>query len=436
MERRLIHLSLIMPLCILIMTKIATSSAFLLESKRKSKTLGMVQGHDKTLLENLQQCWPDVTSYKVLKSVSQSNAEGILICTDTNTDLFVKTVYAEHYKQKTWPDLRRTLTYLRTEVRFYTELLPKLRGVNAPNCYMAECNLQGIIDDHERAVDVSNEEPSNLSKILQGKGGFMILEAMDPEKFVQQSPVTFDEASQCLKAVAKMHAAAWEDVDLLSMAANRLSRGAYHLQMRDPKELEGIEDAWANFMSNFREYQPALFAQPPIQELGKRVARVANRVSRELSPSPTDPHATLVHGDYKAMNVFLPVKGGDDAVMIDFSSIGVGIGMSDTVMHIYHALHPKDIDENALLDIYLQALKDSNNNINYTRNEALKHYRLSVIDYFRFFLGRFWKTATVESMLKKTNSENTSLINRNPDAAMAFVATVEHCLTEYEKELS
>jgi hypothetical protein len=30
------------------------------------------------------------------------------------------------------------------------------------------------------------------------------------------------------------------------------------------------------------------------------------------------------HGDYKAMNVFLPVADGDDALLIDFASTGVG----------------------------------------------------------------------------------------------------------------
>jgi len=39
-------------------------------------------------------------------------------------------------------------------------------------------------------------------------------------------------------------------------------------------------------------------------------------------------------------------------------------------------------------------------------------------------------------MLKKKKNENASLINRDPDAAMAFVATVDCCLTEYEKEAS
>mmetsp|Transcript_19157 Transcript_19157/g.29185 ORF Transcript_19157/g.29185 Transcript_19157/m.29185 type:complete len:203 (+) Transcript_19157:212-820(+) len=195
---------------------------------------------------------------------------------------------------------------------------------------------------------------------------------MDPNKYVQQSPVTFDQASQCLKAAAKLHAAAWEDVGLLSMATDRLSRGAYHLQMRDPAELEGIEDAWNGFVSNFREYQPALFDQTSIQELGKRVVRVAAQVSDELSPSPTDQYATLVHGDYKAMNVFLPRDEGNDAVLIDFSSIGVGIGMSDTVMHIYHALHPRDIDEDTLLDVYLQTLNDVGTNVKYTRKSGFE----------------------------------------------------------------
>jgi hypothetical protein len=407
-------------------------------SSAENSAENMVETID-DLLPRLKECMgSNMTSFEILDTVVQANAEGVRIRTNTGEELFVKTVYAQNYSHKAWPDLRRTLLYGRTEVRFYNETLPKmeakgLKGM-APVCYRATCNLDGLISDSDRAVDVSNDDPEET---LEGRGAFLALQTVDPENYFQDSPLTPDQASQCLAAVAKIHAAAWEDHDILTSAADRLSRGSYHLQMRAPKELPGMVQAWDSFMNAFKDYAPELFAKPSVQQLGQRIFNVAQKVSSELSPGPNDPYATLVHGDYKAMNVFLPKTASDEAVMIDFASTGVGLGMSDVAMHIYHALRPCEIDEETLLNGYLDALSEARLLCNkdakpYPTDVAMRHFRLAVIDYFRFFLGRFWKSATLESMEKKKNSKNTNLINRDPDAAMAFVATVDRFLTEYE----
>ena len=40
----------------------------------------------------------------------------------------------------------------------------------------------------------------------------------------------------------------------------------------------------------------------------------------------------------------------------------------------------------------------------YTKEIAMRHYRLACIDYFRFILGRFWGKANPESFEKKKHS--------------------------------
>jgi hypothetical protein len=403
--------------------------------------MAIIMAPDKDLLPRIQHYFPGVPSYKLLRTVVQDNAFGFLIETDEGQGLFIKTVDAEDYSHKAWPDLRRTLLYARTEVRFYNETLPKLKVFKdmAPVCYVANCNLEGLVSETDRAVDVSNVDPEGD---LKGKGGFIILRLISSDHYFQDSPLSQAQVRQSLQAAAKLHAMAWENVDILEVASNRLSRGSYHLQLRAPKELQGILQAWDNFVFHFKDYAPDLFAKTSVLQLGHRIKRVAEKVSQQLSPGPHDPYATLVHGDYKAMNVFLPKDDSSDrnAIMIDFASTGVGLGMNDVAMHIYHALHPSDIDEDALLEHYLRELwlarkQCHPNPAPYPKEVALRHFRWAVIDYFRFFLGRFWKSATLESMQKKKDSKNTNLINRDPDAAMAFVATVDRFLTEYEQEM-
>ena len=53
------------------------------------------------------------------------------------------------------------------------------------------------------------------------------------------------------------------------------------------------------------------------------------------------------------------MRAGPAAILIDFASTGVGLGMADVAMHLVHALVPSDLDgggEEALIDGYLAAL--------------------------------------------------------------------------------
>ena len=149
------------------------------------------------------------------------------------------------------------------------------------------------------------------------------------------------------------------------------------------------------------------------------------------------------------MNVFLPAdeSGSEDAVLIDFASAGVGLGLSDVAMHVAHALRPEDLEnggEEALVDQYLMALDTERRRTTktenlhsyrpYQRELAMKHYRLATVDYFRFILGRFWRVASPETFEKRKDSPNSTLVNRNVEAALAFVERVDRYLAEIEIE--
>ena len=155
------------------------------------------------------------------------------------------------------------------------------------------------------------------------------------------------------------------------------------------------------------------------------------------------------------MNVFLPSQtsattttvADDTAKIVDYASTGVGLGMSDVAMHLHHAVVPQDLDhggEEELVRHYWTTINESlqsrsSNNDDaaaYPWEVAQRHYRLAVVDYARFFLGRFWKSATQESMEKRATSKNTCLLNRSIPAAMAFVRRVDEYLTEVEAEMA
>eukprot|EP00978_Attheya_sp_CCMP212_P047652 scaffold422892_cov63-Attheya_sp.AAC.1 len=176
---------------------------------------------------------------------------------------------------------------------------------------------------------------------------------------------------------------------------------------------------------------------------------MAKYISNELFPQPTDPYVTICHGDYKAMNVFLPHDDTKDAIMIDFASIGMGYyGMCDVAKHLIHARMPhmdagmEEGEELRLVDWYLNELekyqKEHKNGQQrqqpYPRDVALRHYRLAVVDYFRFILGRFWKGATPEAFESRQYNQNTVLVNRNIPAAFSLIRKVDKYLQEFETE--
>mmetsp|Transcript_40310 Transcript_40310/g.87007 ORF Transcript_40310/g.87007 Transcript_40310/m.87007 type:complete len:480 (+) Transcript_40310:1343-2782(+) len=421
---------------------------------------------DSFILPTLQKAFgEELTHYEIIgDKIIQPNAVGMKLCltptqqqqqgvTDDESlkkpkkwpdEVFFKQVLATDYvsSRKDWSDLRRTLLYARTELRFYRDILPIMnqKGFHAtPKVYYSHYDFGGWIDEDEHATQPSDES-INKEKLPDPlvKGGWLILECVPENTYMQDSPLSVDRAWQCLEAAADLHASAWQDEALLQRASAELSRAAFNLQMRNPKELVGITESWEEFCFNFRgELEAEGLWTERVRNLGSRIKDVAERISEELSPSPTDDYATCIHGDYKAMNVMMGINPEiTSAVMIDMATASTGLGMCDVAMHVHHAVEPHDLDgggEEHLVECYLDALRDRG--CEYPRDVAWRHYKLAVVDYARFFMGRMWKAATPETMEQKRDNRNVANINRSIPSAMRFVKVVEKYLTEIEDSL-
>ena len=366
---------------------------------------------------------------------------GILQSADDPTHaVFLKKVTASLVQNKAWNDRRRVLLYIRNELRLYGEFAATLRtrGVSMPLVsHMIGTNLDGI--------DRYDEEPP--SELLANCGALLFMEPLaDPARYVQTSPLSPAQASRLLAAAARLHAAAWEEETILTRAAERLQRhgGSFALSARNPKELRDLPASWDRFVAAFTpDAPPGFFARPEVAALGSRLQALAPWISSQLSPAPTDRFATLVHGDLKAMNVFLPASStDDDAILIDFASTGVGVGVADVAMHLVHALLPSDLDnggDEALVDGYLASLAQARGatavaDKPYPRELALRHFRLATCDYGRFVMGRFWGGATPERFAAAAASPNVVLANRNLPSALRFVERIHAYLAEFEAE--
>ena len=410
------------------------------------------------ILQLLQKVDPTITGYSTQKHIVQASAEGFVI--ETNSvkakHVFVKLVQADKYKHKEWVDLQRTLSYTRNEVRFYNEILPLLRlelGNSwdiAPHVHVAEYNLEGLFENaNGKSMKKPMYDKTEYSTILQNKYGAIVMENIhlsQPLMAFQQNPLEPSMIKICLNGLAKFHASAYQNPSLLLKISQRLNEhgGSYHLQNRNPSELNHLEQTWMNFCENMKSYAPpGFFDQESIVSLGARLYKIANYISSQLSPLPNGPFATIVHGDAKAMNIFL-FQDEDNKYMhlpllIDFASTGVGLGMSDVAMHITHALDPKHYSmEDELVFNYITSFREElpkEVQHLYSDEIAKRHYRYAVVDYFRFILGRQWKGATIDVFKEREYDLNFAMVNRDLNTALLFIEKANAYLQEIEREV-
>lgn len=418
-----------------------------------SFTVSMTSEKKSDLLVAVERTFPDAVGVTVDEEIIQTNAVGYKVSIERGEGslpqkAFIKRVMVEDYvdKRKDWSDLRRTLLYARTETRFYRDFLPQLvkAGVTGvPEVYDARIDLEGLIPESEPIVtsSMTSHELSELTgQRTNGKGSVLILECVDDDKYFQDSPLSTQQCQRCLEAAASLHASAWNKKDLLEQAQEKLSSGpVFALATRNPKELEGICDAWDHFTKEFHGELQHLLEDPVFCELGPRCQKVAKIVAQEMSPSSDHPHATIIHGDYKAMNVFLPKDSEkDEPVFIDLASIGLGLGMADVAMHIRHAVLPEDLANGGEMDLvrhyYEYLCKQLPDGVEYSWEDAQREYMYASVDYFRFFLGRMWKTATHKTMATKAPNPNIHLINRNINAAVSYCEQIDGLLRIIEQE--
>jgi len=411
-------------------------SGNLLDCNRFSEVVGS-RVRSIEVVPGTERLWPQ--SHSALLRLDLDNEDR------ASMNLFLKKVIAGGMVEKSVRDLQRDLAGSRAEIRFYLEFADLLRSRGLPllKAFLSEEHLPGL--------DLEGVPDSQLEGLLRQGGALLVLESADG--YMQASPLNADQARQSLGALAKMHAAAWQDEHLLRAAADRLNpiAGYWSLHQRGLDEVRNMPDIWANYVDAFQHHDPDFFSRPEILGLARRLERVAPWVSKQVTVGPSDRFATLAHGDYKAMNTFLPGIGpdsGKEAVPFDFQWTGVGLGMVDVGMHLSHSVSPADLagnGERELVEFYRDALvralgRSAEPHVakavaaEYSPEVAWRHYRLGVLDWARMVLSVFLKGASPEKFAEKAENPNVGLVYRDVDASLAFARRVDAYLRDFEEE--
>ena len=352
--------------------------------------------------------------------------------------LYLKKVIAREMPAKSMHALRRDLLSNRVEARFYEEFSAEIRdrGVTL---------LQApLVHEQLSFLDTASGEDEE-STLRQG-GMVLLLECVN-ESYMQTSPLNFAQATASLSLLADFHAACWEDDELLMKASQRLhSTGGYWtLERRGRSELQQLKPVWDSYLQAFHSEAPDFFSKPSIKSLAERLESVAVWVASQLTPAPTDPFATLMHGDPKAMNMFFPVAPSElSPILIDFQWVGVGFGVADLAMHLPHSVDVaalRDDGEAKLVELYydslLEALKKrrgtSDLAILFSFEQAWHLYRLAFVDYARMVMCNFFKGASPSSFAKRSTNPNVGFVYRNIEASLHYVDMVDRHLEYVER---
>lgn len=213
-----------------------------------------------------------------------------------------------------------TSTMLRMYIReagFFRELSADA-PIRVPDCLHA-------------AVD---EETSHFVLVMEDIGG---LRAVD-----QVEGISIADAERAVDGLAAWHAQWWGKADDLADAGLTVGLG-------DPIYKAVLPLVFAE---GWDKLTAELDVPAAIQEVGPRWVEAMPRLLDALAEGPT----TMIHGDWRADNLFFEPDGGVAAV--DFQLIGTGRGAYDLAYFVTMSIDPADgsIHERALFDRWVAAL--------------------------------------------------------------------------------
>lgn len=352
-----------------------------------------------------------------------------------STALFLKKIEGCNMpKTKSLHALRRDLASNRNEARFYREFAPVLVDRGVPLISTV------LIDERLDMLDAPSTNGVEDEARLRSGGLFLLLDSA--VGCFQTSPFSADQCVMALRMLARFHAGAWEDQELLDKAAARLQSqaGYWRLSQRGESEMRQMTAVWESYVRSFEHLAPELFRRPEILKLAERLEKISPWVSDALAAIPSNYFATLVHGDFKAMNIFLPGEKCESltALPIDFQWTGVGYGMSDVAMHFCHSVASDAFEEGGeefLVNSYLAELHKSlpaRCSAKYTQDVAWRHFHLAILDWARMALSSFFKDASPETFAARADSPNVGLVYRDVRASFRFIQRVDKCLEHFE----
>jgi aminoglycoside phosphotransferase (APT) family kinase protein len=227
-------------------------------------------------------------------------------------------------------------------------LILKLRALDEAAVFTSS-----MLRMYQREVKFFDELASRSPiHVPQGFGGglsddgatyYLFMQDMGGHRAVDQNTgMSIADAERAVDELAKWHAEFWGDADryVASGAALSLADDIY----------QGVLPIV--FAEGWEKVKAEMDPHATIAEVAPKWAAQLPAMLSALSQSPT----TVVHGDYRADNIFF--DDNDDVVLLDFQITGLGSGAYDLAYFVTQSL-PPDVageHEEALFERYVRGL--------------------------------------------------------------------------------
>ena len=233
----------------------------------------------------------------------------------------------------------------RNEIAFYSDIAPALPARLVPNCFEAVA-----------ATDTS--------------AWHLLLEDLTDSHFIATEwplPPTFAQCESIVQALARVHAAWWDNPRL------GVSVGSWRDTAASDRILRSLVDQFARFTDRYGEMMP-----PERRDLYKRLFDSAPRL---LARYHSRRNLTIIHGDAHTWNFFLPrPDGGEGVRLLDWEGWTIDAATDDLAYMMAMLWYPdrRHRIERSLLDGYYAALL-AHGVRGYDRKALDDDYRLSVL---------------------------------------------------------
>lgn len=197
--------------------------------------------------------------------------------------------------------------------------------------------------------ELSGQSPINVPR---GYGGacsddgasyYLFMEDMGGHRIVDQvEGMAIADAEQAVDELAKWHAQFWGKAEhhVETGAAVSIADDVYRAVLP------------VVFAEGWEKVQAEMDVHPTIADVGDRWLGKLSEMLDAISAPPT----TVIHGDYRADNIFFDADG--KVVLLDFQITGLGSASSDLAYFVTQSLQP-DVaaaNEQALFDRYIAGL--------------------------------------------------------------------------------
>ncbi len=244
--------------------------------------------------------------------------------------------------------LANVLGGYRREVRFYEEIATRV-GIRTPDRYYSATDPQ----TGRTVLLLQDLSQTRLGDSLAG--------------------CSLDEARLVIRLLARVHASWWDSLRLGRLNWMPLKSADAGLYQRI------YSRSWPIFVEKAGKGMPDSLLRIG-ESLGPHIPQIRDRLGDR-------PH-TIVHGDYRLDNLFFDAPDGDrPLVVFDWEFCSRGRGTYDVATFISESFPPevRRKEEMDLLRMYHALLKEGGVG-DYSFDQCLRDYRLSMLDIFLFWI--------------------------------------------------